>query len=263
MKYKICLGVVLVLIFMANTASAEIFFSNAQMSSLPNPSVEGQPITLTIKINVYDDQTGEVFPSTGGRVYFTDSSGAHVIKSADVYNGIASTTVYDEYRLSELIIGANTIIADYEWADDNVYIHGDIASVNQEILPFVKSCQVTASPNPIEEQPVTFTAKFDYEEGEIVNEPWINVYFYDDLGNYYGDTYVENGIASITVPSLSSGTHHITAHYEVPVGWRYSVGDSTIDLQVDSTTKVPEFPSIVVPIVAILGFIAVFSRKKE
>lgn len=270
MKYKICLGVVLVLIFMANTASADIFFSNAQMSSSPNPSVEGQPITLTIKINVHDDQTGEVFPATGGHVDFTYRGGGYLIKSAEVHNGIATITVYDEDILAGLGIGENNIMADYHWMDDGVYIHQDIVSVDHEVLPYVKNVQISSSPNPsVEGQPVTIIAKFDFNEpsnsGESYSTPNIcGVEFFDSKGIIYISEIV-NGSSTVTISSLSPGMHHIALSYGVSSNdyIRYYQDKYTIDQQVNVSTNIPEFSSIALPTIIVLCVIAIIGRRKE
>lgn len=133
--------VVLLLIMLSSTANASDSVITAglhsiEVSSSPNPSYLGQPITITATIYIaYYDGLGEmhIIPAPGGTVDFLADQNCFV--HAEVHNGVATATAsyseYSEYITMQEVFpdGIYRIGVDYHW-------HGVIDDCNVSITDY-------------------------------------------------------------------------------------------------------------------------------
>jgi hypothetical protein len=78
----------------------------------------------------------------------------------------------------------------------------------------------------------------------------------------YGPKQTDNaGNVDISVLVNEAGSYTLTA-YATDSSGSYSISN-TKDIAITGTTSVPEFPSVAIPVVAILGLFFVVSRKKR
>jgi len=61
---------------------------------------------------------------------------------------------------------------------------------------------------------------------------------------------------------LSSGTHTLHVDF-IPDDVTYNTTSKDVTINVLNQTHVPEFPSVALPMVAVLGLVAIVGRKKE
>jgi parallel beta-helix repeat protein len=162
------------------------------LTSLPNPSAVGSPVTFTATVVSTSNGT----PT--GDVVFTDNG--NPLGSANLDENGAATFV-----TSSLTVGTHLIVATYPGA---VNWGGASASVTQIVLYTVTE-SLTSSLNPSHrDQAVTFNATVSSSNGT----PTGTVTF------SYGTTALgtvplTNGVASLTTSSLPQGTQIITAAY--------------------------------------------------
>jgi hypothetical protein len=203
-----------------------LYGSTTAVVSSPNPSVFGQPVTLTATVS-------PVAPGSGtptGKVVFLD--GTHLLGYAQLTNGQAAITV------SSLSVGKHSIQANYS---GDIFFVPSSGVVSQVVNKDSTTTSVTSSNNPSTSgQPVTFTATV------TVNSPGAGkptglVNFYDGttfLGSGSLDT---NGQATYTTSSLSVGSHPIQAKY---AGDAHDNASKSAVLT--QTVNSPNMPSLVV-----------------
>lgn len=286
MKCKIIYIVFLILI-MITPANAKIIFHDMKMTSYPNPSVEGQEVTFNVTINLTDTETGEIYPANEGAGGFLNLLGGPTYV---ITNGTMSKSVYlgpGEYYFEAVYIGGEPIGSDE-------LLHDNYAELSHEVLPYIQDCHVSSSPNPsVEGQPVTYTVTFDLAEVDDPNNlPLVGFLFYDGISQYYltdsfyedriltwtvydqagaytyylTDGFYEDRIVTWTVVYDQAGAYNVLVRPEViNDGINPSLPEYyTFIQQVNSeSVGIPEFPSVVLPVVVILGLIALFGRKKE
>lgn len=186
------------------------------VSSSPNPSVFGQPVTVTAEVV-------PVAPATGtpeGIIQFFvdgDPAGAFAI----LEDGVATAT------LTGLSRGNHLITAVYASTDPSY-----ITSTSEEITQVVNKANtevdlVSSSPTSVFGQPVTFTASVAVvapgagaPSGTIVFRDGANVIGTEPVSSSTG------GQASITVSNLTVAQHAISATYSGDDSFNGSVGST-------------------------------------
>ena len=164
------------------------------LGSSLNPSVYGQPVSLTATI------TPQYGGTATGTVTFYDSG--TVLGSSAVSGNAASLIV------NSLTAGAHSLAASYSGDSNNG------AATSSPLVQTVNKATSTAalvsSPNPsVYGQPVTLTATIAPQyEGTATG----TVTFYDS-GTVLGSSAVSGNAAALTVNSLSVGTHSLKAIY--------------------------------------------------
>jgi len=162
------------------------------LTSAPNPSALGSPVTFTATIMSTSNGT----PT--GDIQFTDNGNPLGSAPLDA-DGVAT------FVTSSLTVGTHLIVATYPGAPD---WGGASASVTQRVLYTVTE-MLTSSLNPSHrDQSVTFTATVSSPNGT----PTGTVTFsYGSI--MLGTVPLTNGVTSLTTSSLPQGTQIITAAY--------------------------------------------------
>jgi hypothetical protein len=155
------------------------------VTSLPNPSIFGASVIFTAKLPT--DATGTV-------TFYDETT---VLGTASISNSIASLTN------SSLAAGMHSIRVVYSGDARNLSVSEALVHVVEQQSSTVA---LNVSPNPASQgSPVTFTATVPAGATGTVT-------FYDGT-TVIGTGPVVNGIATLTVSSLSAGSHSITAAY--------------------------------------------------
>ncbi len=253
-----CVGIAtLALLMLVSTASADLWVYDMKGSSYPNPSIEGQDVTYTINVTYSDTETGEIFPANVGRCgWFHPLAGTNEL----LVNGSASIT-----RSNVLPGDYNIEIICWGFTNPSMDVY---ESMNHRVLPYVQDWQITSD----NRNPATFTATFDFAE---TDDPTfihpevrycIDAYNIDDDSTCGGiEAFVpENGIVTWTTPELQTGTYKVYAGYYVESVGGGSHEELFMTYYVDGEkTEIPEFPSVALPVIAVLGLVAIIGRKKE
>lgn len=186
------------------------------VSSSPNPSVFGQPVTVTAEVTPVAPATGT---PEGIIQFFVDGNPAGAFAILD--EGVASAV------LTGLSRGSHTITAVYASTDPSY-----ITSTSEEITQVVNKANtevalVSSSPTSVFGQPVTFTASVSVvapgagdPSGTIVFRDGATVIGTEPVSSATG------GQASITVSNLSVAQHAISATYSGDDSFNGSVGST-------------------------------------
>jgi hypothetical protein len=184
----------------------EYEFSHLTLSSSPNPSYYGQPVSFTTIVTSTDG-----IPT--GDIIFYDNGGLLGTRTLNP-NGetVLSTTV--------LPVGIHVITATY-LGDSNFASNTKLLSPNQQVNKAKTFTKIISSSNPASYgEVVTFTALVT----STIGIPTGSVNFYDD-GVPLGTTMLNtNGIAQFDATTLVAGTHTITVTY---------VGDNNFAVSTD------------------------------
>ena len=196
------------------------------VSSGPNPSTLGQPVTISAGLTVVSGTT-----QPGGTITFFD--GPNSLGSAGV--GSASITV------TSLAIGGHTISAQY--SGDKNY-PGASASTGQYVNRIPTTLSVSGPPGPVKStDPVTFAAQIAPSPPQGVTAPSGQITF-SDGANTLGIVPVSGGSASLTLPGLDPGVHGISASYSGDKNWIGSSGSTSVTVVKGpvtiTTTGLPE-----------------------
>jgi parallel beta-helix repeat protein len=163
------------------------------LASTANPSVYGQSITLTATV---------AGSSPSGSVVFMD--GSTVLGTISLSGGKASLT------MSSFAVGAHAITATYSGDTNN---GASSAALNQTVNKDKTTTSVTSSSSTVSSvQPVTFTATVKLADVGS-GTPTGTVTFTDGSTVLGTSTLSANGVATLTVSSLSFGAHQIVATY--------------------------------------------------
>jgi hypothetical protein len=172
------------------------------VSTSPNPSVFGQPVTAHAEVAVQSPGTGT---PTGGVRFTVDGVNKGIV---DLVDGAA------DFPLTGLAVGEHTIRATYA-SDDENFVAGSNDTTEQTVNKAATSTTVTSSsPTSVWGQPVTFTATVA-PVAPGAGSPSGLVSFTDGsriLGTVPVDSST-NEQASITVSDLSIAQHAIVATY--------------------------------------------------
>jgi YVTN family beta-propeller protein len=179
--------------------------TTAITSSL-NPSTYCASVTFTATV------TSTAGTPTGTVKFY--SSGT-LIGSATLSGGVATFTT------ASLAAGGHSMTAVYEGATK--FAGSTSPALTQTVKPAATTTSVTSSLNPSGlGQPVTFTAKVTSPCGT----PTGTVSFYNG-SNSLGSETLSGGVASLTISTLTSGTHKITASYGGATDFGTSSGSLT------------------------------------
>lgn len=181
--------------------TAEIFSlrisTSTALSSSVNPSVFGQSITFTATVNPSSGSgtpTGTLTLSDGGTMLASEpSSGGQLT-----------------FSTTTLAVGSHSITVAY--GGDSNFSPSTSTSLTQTVNQASTATSISSSPNPaVAGQPVTFTATvLPISPGG--GTPTGTVMFTDGTTTL-GSTPLSSGKATLTVPSLSPGSHSIGGQY--------------------------------------------------
>ncbi|REK90530.1 Ig-like domain repeat protein, partial [Streptomyces inhibens] len=201
--------------------------TTTSVTSSPDPSVVGQPVTFTATVS-------PVAPGTGtptGTVTFVISGGPTL--TGTLSGGTASVTT------SALGTGSHTVTATYG-GDAN--FTGSSGTDTQTVNQASTTTSVTSSPDPsVVGEPVTFTATVA-PVAPGAGTPTGTVTFVITGGPTLTGT-LSGGTASVTTSALGAGSHTVTATYSGDANFTGSSGtDTQTVVQALTTTSVTSSP---------------------
>jgi hypothetical protein len=168
--------------------------TNLALISSPNPSIFGQPVTLTATV-----QPAQGTVPDGETVTFT--VGALVLGTATINKGAATFTT------SSLPVGYDLITATYS---GDTQLAGSTGSLTQVVSQAASTNSLTSSLNPSTYgQLVAFTATVTSQFGAPITR---GVTFYDGSAAI-ASVPIANNIATFSTSLLNAGSHSITAVY--------------------------------------------------
>lgn len=169
--------------------------SATTLISSPNPSVYGQPVTLTASVT---SSSG----TPTGSVVFTDTSTSATLGSATLVSGTASLAV------SSLVAGTHAIIAAYQGS--STYAGSTSTPVSQTVSSASTTTSLTSSLNPATaNQTITFTATVTSQYGGAATG---TATFYSG-SQTLGTGTLSGNRATLNTSFSSAGTYSITAKY--------------------------------------------------
>jgi len=170
--------------------------SATSLSSSANPSVNGQPVTLTAAV------TGSASAVPSGSVVFYDGT-------TQIGSALLDATGHASISTSGFAIGSHALSVSY--LGDTNYT-GSNASLNQQVNQVNTQVVVTSSIDPsVVGQSVTFTATVSIAGAG--SSPLNGTITFMDGGSAVVTATVTNGVATWTTSSLTAGTHTITAAF--------------------------------------------------
>lgn len=190
-------------VFIGSHNQLQIFGLNGTLSTTAlttgaNPSIYGQPVTFTASVSSAGTQT---VPT--GTVTFKD--GTTVLGSSTLAGGIASFTI------STLAGGKRFITAVY--GGDSNFVVSSSPVLTQTVNPASTTTTIAAAPSASQYfQPVVLTATVSSITGAIP----IGSLVFKDGGHNLGNAGLSSGTGSLSVSTMTSGTHSITAVYSGP-----------------------------------------------
>ena len=85
------------------------------------------------------------------------------------------------------------------------------------------------------------------------------MYITSDIGTFYSDASLNSGTKRAKLFTLSSGGFVLA--FEDGTDWDYQ--DIVVEIKGQDLTLVPEFPTVALPVAAVLGLMFIFGRKNE
>ena len=172
--------------------------TSTELAASPNPTAYGQSATLTATVTVVAPGTGMV----GGTVTFYN--GGTSLGSSTLSNGVAILNV------SSLPTGINNLTAAY--ADNGSYSGSTSTTVTQVVNQAATTVSVQSSVSPsVFGQSVMFTATVTAISPGAGTPT--GIVDFSDGATDLGIGTVSNGVATLTISSLSVGTHNILMSY--------------------------------------------------
>ncbi len=169
------------------------------VGSPASPTVYGQPITFTATVAVVSPGVG----TPGGVVTFLDGSTS--IGTGTLSGGVATLTI------GSLSVGSHSITASY--GGDTNDVTSSSTALSRSVNKDTTQTTITSTANPsVFGQSVTFTATV-IAKAPGVNTPTGVVIFRDGSTPVGSSTLDASGHATLTLSTLSVGTHHLTAGY--------------------------------------------------
>jgi len=196
--------------------------TDTSVTSSPNPSTFGESVTFTATVT--SETPGGGTPT--GNVTFNE--GGVVLGTAPLVSGQASINV------STLTVGGHTIEAIYHGGGGFATSGGDVShTVNPGVSP--TTTILTSSPDPSAfGQLVTFTATVSSPGGTPAQG---SVTFQEGATGLGGPVALgSGGQASITISSLTVGTHNVTAFYHGGPNFNTSDGSTSHTVTRANTT---------------------------
>jgi uncharacterized protein (TIGR03437 family) len=165
------------------------------LTSSLNPSAPGQPVTFTATVLPCCTATGSVSFFDGG----------NLLGTGGLVSPPTSGTAQATFTTSGLSIGGHTITANYP--GDASYIGSTSNSLTEVVRPSTTTT-ITSSANPSTVgQSVVFTVKVSPAAATGT------VTVLDGTSTLITNLPLSGGVADLSVPNLSAGTHMITAIY--------------------------------------------------
>ncbi len=188
------------------------FPSTTTLTTTPNPSAYGQPVTLTANV------TSSAPRSVAGYVTFRNGTTTSPARDVSLVSGMATL------KLSNLSAGENSLTATYDGDPESAT---STTTVLQTVNPAQIGMGLASSPNPSKSgQPVrliaTLTSNGSLPEGQQVT--------FTSGGTTLGVAKIAGGRAIFTINSLPVGTDTITATYSG--GMNYSAASASGTQQV-------------------------------
>ncbi len=172
----------------ATVTQVILIITSTTLTTTPNPTMYGAPVTLTVTASP---------TSATGPVQF--NNGATVLGTTNLVNGQARLTV------ANLPVGSDSLIAYY--SGDATHAGFTSLIVTQTVTKASASVALTSSKNPSPVgQSVTFTAAV------TPNSATGTIQFLDG-STVLGSAPLSGGAASLSLSTLSVGTHSIKASY--------------------------------------------------
>ncbi len=194
---------------------SEVDTAATVVSSL-NPSVVGQPITLTATVS-----SGSGLGTPTGTVTFVDETYNQTLGTATLSGGVASIT-------TSSVVASNTgfghaigvsYSGDSDFEPISLSQFGNLITVQTQYRDDTSTTVVSSASSATFGQPVTFTANVSVVAPGAAVPNWANIDFFVD-GVDIGTVACQAGAGSITTNSLTVGDHIITARFS---------GDEAID----------------------------------
>ncbi|MES2390398.1 MAG: Ig-like domain-containing protein, partial [Acidobacteriota bacterium] len=195
-----------------NGAGTPVIPTVTTTTDIPNPSLYGQPVVFTAHVAPAPGNTG----TPTGDVLFTFCHGATVRRTLDATGNVTFTAPLPN-TVSEPVSDCPYTAA---YLGDTTFAPSTSTLTDYTVLPAASTTTLTATPNPAYiGQPVTLTATVNgvpNPNGHILppgsQTPTGTVQFYAD-GNLIGSATIANGIATLTITTLTGGNHTLTAVY--------------------------------------------------
>jgi len=204
------------------------------IASSPNPSIYGQPITLTASVSAVTPVSG----TPTGTVTFKD--GANIIGTSTLVGGIAS------HIASGTATGIHSITAEY--SGDGSFANSVSTALIQTVNRAVTETYIVSSQNPSAfGQLVTYTATVSTITLES-GIPSGTVTFKDGASDM-GVVTLNGGVATYTTQGLATGGHSITAEYNGDVNF----GASTSSVLAQTVTKTQTISQVISSPVVVYG----------
>lgn len=285
---------ILLLIMLMSNASAETFLNDITGTSSPNPSIDREPITFEFKVNLidydYNSQEESIYPAPNGSIMVfasknpnptCDGELIYFIGTAQVYNGEANLTATIPIPFLLQQSSEYFILAGYDANGDiwreclskpyepgfgggSSYIVFEHTMVPISFHSIVNTpVYVTFDPNPpLPGQPCDLLVEInstatgqlevyleDPDENIIINKSFT----------------VPPGKQVISVPNiiLHDGYSFLQVTFSDGNPADYTIRRAILESPPESKLFIPEFPTIAVPVAAILGLIIVLGRKKN
>jgi len=171
--------------------------SVTRLTASPNPAAVTQSVTFSVMVR---DAQGSVDPT--GTVSFS-SDGAAIGTATLNTGGVATIST------SSLTVGAHHIVATYAGSAD---FNTSSASLTENVGLIGTQLSLTASPNPADTgQTITLTARISAALTGMM--PFGDITILDGTTALGTAALNDQGIATLSIPSLSDGTHSLTAVY--------------------------------------------------
>jgi hypothetical protein len=220
-------GMALLSVSIVNLAPSTKISTTTSMTSAPNPSTYWQAVTFTATV------TSTVGTPSGTIQFYAD--GAMLGGAQSLTSGQAI------YVTNTLAAGTRIITATY--SGDTTYATSTSSNYSHTVNQANTTTSVASAPNPSTYgQAVTFTATVTTTAGM----PSGTVTFYDNGSSLGGGTLNASGVTTLTIASLSVGTHPtITTQYAGNTNYNSSTSNNyshTVN-KANTTTSVTSTPN--------------------
>ncbi|HEX8818075.1 MAG TPA: Ig-like domain repeat protein, partial [Terriglobales bacterium] len=199
------------------------------LTSSGSPSGDGEPVTFTA--TVATKTKGTAGPPTGVVKFF---NGVTELGAASVISGTARFTT------TALAIGTHTITAAYQGNGGVSFLPSASKAVTQVVTKATSVTTIKSSANPqTPGKAVIFTATVTASQPGDTIVPTGTVQFFNGSTSLGTATLNSSGQASVTAPSLTTGSHTITATYSGDTNYTASTSqpfDQVIGKAASTTT---------------------------
>jgi hypothetical protein len=182
--------------------------------------VQGAPVSVSLQSDPWPTTTFSV-PVT----FAATVTGKTTVNGID-YTPVGTVALYANNKLigrrvlqngavslttSALPLGTDAVYAKYEGNSRFAPTPSNVRK--QTVFAIATHLSLAASKNPVPSgQAATFTATITRDAAPDPNQPNGGIYFFDD-GVWMGSAQIVSGVATLSISTLSTGTHTITAQY--------------------------------------------------